>query len=91
MIERDFHHAKRSEAVGFSHGGFGFVVQALDDAAGIRVTSTETPNARQVVAQNIAQFDTLVVGQKCDFLGALFGPVPYGGPRGEGIKAGYLI
>ena len=26
MIERDFHHAKRSEAIGFSHGDFGFVI-----------------------------------------------------------------
>ena len=41
MIERDLHHAKRSEAIGFSHGDFGFVIQALDDPAGIRLASAE--------------------------------------------------
>ena len=34
MIEGEFENAEGAEAVGFSHGDFGFVVQALDDAAG---------------------------------------------------------
>src|SRR5260370_32418252 len=34
MIEGDFGDAEGSEAVGFSHGQFGLVVEALDDSAG---------------------------------------------------------
>jgi hypothetical protein len=32
MIERDFHDVEGPEAVGFSHGQFGLVVEALDNA-----------------------------------------------------------
>jgi hypothetical protein len=32
VIERQFEDSERPEAVGFSHGDFGLVVQALDDA-----------------------------------------------------------
>ena len=41
MIKRDFRRSEGSEAVGFSHGYFGFVVQALDDAAGELLARTE--------------------------------------------------
>jgi hypothetical protein len=34
MIQGDFCNAEGAEAVGFSHGQFGFVVQALGDASG---------------------------------------------------------
>ena len=34
MIEGEFQNSVRSEAVGFSHGDFGLVVQALYSAAG---------------------------------------------------------
>src|SRR6266536_2146717 len=34
MIEREFQDAEGAEAVRFSHGYFGFVVEALDHAAG---------------------------------------------------------
>jgi hypothetical protein len=34
MIQRDFRDAEGAEAVGFSHGHFGLVVEALDDATG---------------------------------------------------------
>ena len=41
MIERDFRGSEGSEAVRFSHGDFGFVVQPLDDAAGELFSCTE--------------------------------------------------
>ena len=41
MIERDFCHSEGSEAVRFSHGDFGLVVQPLDDAAGELFAGTE--------------------------------------------------
>ena len=41
MIERDFRGSEGSEAVRFSHGDFGFVVQSLDDAAGELFSCTE--------------------------------------------------
>jgi salicylate hydroxylase len=41
MIQRDFRRSEGSEAVGFSHGDFRFVVQALDDAAGELLARTE--------------------------------------------------
>jgi hypothetical protein len=34
VIEREFEDAKGAEAIGFSHGDFGLVVQSLDNAAG---------------------------------------------------------
>ena len=34
MIESEFQCSEGSEAIGFSHSDFGFVVQSLDDAAG---------------------------------------------------------
>jgi hypothetical protein len=34
VIKREFGNAKSSEAVGFSHGNFGFVVQTFYHAAG---------------------------------------------------------
>jgi hypothetical protein len=34
VIEGEFQNAEGAEAVGFSHGEFGLVVQALNDAAG---------------------------------------------------------
>ena len=41
MIEGEFKPAKGAEAVGFSHSDFGFVVQALDDAAGKELLGVE--------------------------------------------------
>src|SRR5258708_23605263 len=41
MIEGKFEDTEGAEAVGFSHGDFGFVVQALDNAAGKKLLSTE--------------------------------------------------
>ena len=41
VIEREFGDAKSSEAIGFSHGDFGFVVQTLDYAAGELLFSLE--------------------------------------------------
>jgi hypothetical protein len=41
MIEGDFGHAKGSEAVGFSHSDFGFVVQPLDYATGESLSGAE--------------------------------------------------
>ena len=41
VIEREFGDAKSSEAIGFSHGDFGFVVQTLDHAAGELLFSLE--------------------------------------------------
>ena len=41
MIEGKFEDTEGAEAVGFSHGDFGFVVQALNDAAGKELLSAE--------------------------------------------------
>jgi hypothetical protein len=41
VIEREFEAAEGAEPVGFSHGDFGFVVQALDDATGKQLLSAE--------------------------------------------------
>jgi len=41
VIERKFEAAERAETVGFSHGDFGLVVQALHDAAGQHLLSAE--------------------------------------------------
>ena len=49
MIERDFHHAKRSEAVGFSHSDFGFALRAPRGAV---VLAGGSP-AREAVTRRI--------------------------------------
>ena len=49
MIERDFHHAKRAEAVSFSHSDFGFVVRAPRGAV---VLAGESP-VREAVTRRI--------------------------------------
>jgi len=41
VIESKFEDSVRSEAVGFSHGDFGFVIQALNDAAGEELLDAE--------------------------------------------------
>jgi hypothetical protein len=41
VIEREFEDTERSEAVGLSHGYFGFIVQALDDATEKQFLSAE--------------------------------------------------
>jgi hypothetical protein len=41
MIEGQFGDSERSEAVGFSHSDFCFVVEALDYAAGKLLSSAE--------------------------------------------------
>jgi hypothetical protein len=41
MIESKFENPEGSKAVGFSHGDFGFVVEALHDAAGKQLLSPE--------------------------------------------------
>src|SRR5450759_679963 len=41
MIQGEFEDTEGAEAVGFSHRDFGFVVQALDNAAGKELLSTE--------------------------------------------------
>ncbi len=41
MIECEFEDAEGAESIGFSHGDFGFVVQALDNAAGKQLLGTE--------------------------------------------------
>jgi hypothetical protein len=41
VIEGEFERTERAEAVGFSHSDFGFVVQALDHAAGKLFLSPE--------------------------------------------------
>jgi hypothetical protein len=45
MIEGKFEDSVRSEAVRFSHGDFGFVIQALNDAAGEEFLGAETKRA----------------------------------------------
>ena len=41
MIEREFKDPEGAEAVGVSHGDFGFVVQALHDPTGKKLLSAE--------------------------------------------------
>src|ERR1017187_2965070 len=41
MIEGEFEDTEGAKTVGFSHGDFGFVVEALDDAAGNELLSAE--------------------------------------------------
>jgi hypothetical protein len=41
VIEREFERAEGSKSVGSSHSDFGFVVEALDDAAGKQLLSPE--------------------------------------------------
>ena len=41
MIEGEFEDRKGAEAIGFSHGEFGFVVQSLNNAAGEKLLSAE--------------------------------------------------
>ena len=41
MIEGEFEDAVGAKTVGFSHGDFGLVVQAFDDAAGEQFLSAE--------------------------------------------------
>jgi hypothetical protein len=41
MVQRDFRDVEGAKSVGFSHGQFGFVVEALDDAAGERFLGAE--------------------------------------------------
>ena len=41
MIEGEFENTEGAEAVGFSHGDFGFIVQALNDTAGEELLSAE--------------------------------------------------
>ena len=41
VIKRQFEAAEGAEAVRFSHGDFGFIVQSLDDAAGKQLLSAE--------------------------------------------------
>jgi hypothetical protein len=41
VIEGEFESAEGAEAVGFSHRDFGFVVEALNDAAGKEFLSAE--------------------------------------------------
>ena len=41
MIEGEFEDAEGAESVGFSHSDFGFVVQALDNAAGKQLLGAE--------------------------------------------------
>src|SRR6202140_4113061 len=50
MIEGEFEDAEGAEPVGFSHSDFGFVVQALDNAAGKQLLSPE------IVEDQIAVF-----------------------------------
>ena len=41
MIQGDFGDVEGAESIGFSHGEFGFVVEALDDAAGELFSGSE--------------------------------------------------
>ena len=41
MIEGEFEASEGAKAVGFSHGDFGFVIQALNDAAGEELLGAE--------------------------------------------------
>jgi hypothetical protein len=41
VIEREFENAEGTESIGSSHSDFGFVVQALDNAAGKQLLSPE--------------------------------------------------
>jgi hypothetical protein len=58
VIESEFENSEGTEAVGFSHGDFSFVVEALDNAAGELFLSPE-------VVQD--EFAVLAQGS-CDFL-----------------------
>ena len=46
VIEGEFEDSARSEAVGFSHGDFGFVIQALNGAAGTNVVFLDADIAK---------------------------------------------
>ena len=52
MIEREFEDTEGAEAAAFSHGDFGFFVEALHDAAGNEAAST---NSSDEVKLSIAQ------------------------------------
>jgi hypothetical protein len=41
VIESQFESTEGAEPIGFSHSDFGFVVQALDNAAGKQLLGTE--------------------------------------------------
>ena len=57
MIERKFEAAERSKPVGFSHGDFRFVVQALDDSAGKQLLGAEIVEDQfAVLAQRAGDF-----------------------------------
>ena len=57
MIESEFEAAEGAEAIGFSDGDFGFVVQALDDAAGKQLLSPEiVQDEFAVLAQGAGDF-----------------------------------
>ena len=76
MIKREFYGFEGSIAVSFSHSDFGFVVQALDDAAGecllgAKVIEQEFP----MIAHG---FDELLerLNARAHYFGTLFPPTP---------------
>ena len=63
MIEGKFEDTEGAEAVGFSHGDFGFVVQALNDAAGKELLSAEiVEDQLAVLTQRPSDFLYLFTG-----------------------------
>src|SRR5271169_4016998 len=49
MIQGDFCHMEGAEAVGFSHGQFGLVVETLNDAAGELLFGSEVVQDQRAV------------------------------------------
>lgn len=84
MIERDFCDAERPEAVRFSHGDFGFVVQSLDDAARERLAGAKIVEQQFAVRANRAnEFLHRFNARTHDFTCPLV--EEFGGPGGRGI------
>jgi hypothetical protein len=79
VIEREFGNAKGSEAVGFSHGDFGFVVQALHHAAGellfgLEVIQNQMPMRPQHSGDLLHRLDPGSQGLTTSFIQELTGP-----------------
>jgi hypothetical protein len=79
VIECEFEDPKSAEAIGFSHGEFGFVVQALNDAAGKELLSTEIVEDQFAVLTErpgdlLHGFDTGTHGLPAPLIEELCGP-----------------
>ena len=79
MIESEFEGSEGAEAVGFSHGEFGFVVQTFDNAAGKLLLSQEIvedefPVLTQGAGDLLHRFDARAHGLAAPFIEEFAGP-----------------